>query len=85
MAEGSVPRPPRWFFTILTIGAFAASGLYLGIMRAEGPSTGHIVRSVGYGVFGLLAVGSAWQTVVICIYTRNLQDPVFLTEFFGLP
>jgi len=59
MTKRGVRSPPRWFFTILTIGAFVACGLYLGMMRTEGPSTGHIARSVGYGVFGLLMLWGA--------------------------
>jgi hypothetical protein len=41
-------------FAILTVGAFLASGIYLGLIRAEGSSTGYVVRAILYGVLGLL-------------------------------
>lgn len=46
--------PPRWFFSILVVGTFVACGIYLGMIRVEGVSTGHVVRAVGFGVLGLL-------------------------------
>lgn len=46
--------PPRWFFSILVVGTFVACGIYLGMIRAEGVSTGHVVRAAGFGVLGLL-------------------------------
>ena len=54
MAERRMKAPPRWFFSILTVGGFVACGIYLGMMRAEGVSTGHVIRAVGFGVLGLL-------------------------------
>jgi hypothetical protein len=59
MAESGARRPPRWFFAILTVGALLASGIYLGMMRLEGATTGHIVRATVYGVFGLLMLWGA--------------------------
>ncbi|MCK5117963.1 MAG: hypothetical protein KAQ78_00170 [Candidatus Latescibacteria bacterium] len=46
--------PPRWFFSILVAGGFVACGIYMGMMRVEGVSTGHGIRAVGFGVLGLL-------------------------------
>ncbi len=54
MPKSELRPPPRWLFAILTVGAFLASGIYLGMIRAEGSSTGHVVRAVIYGVLGLL-------------------------------
>jgi len=54
MAERRIKPPPRWFFSILAVGAFVACGVYLGIIRADGVSTGHVIRAVGFGVLGLL-------------------------------
>jgi hypothetical protein len=52
--------PPRWFFTLLAVGGFVACGIYLGMIRAEGASTRHVVRAVGFGALGLLAL---WGTL----------------------
>lgn len=54
MPKSELRPPPRWLFAILTVGAFLASGIYLGMIRAEGSSTGYVVRAVIYGVLGLL-------------------------------
>ena len=54
MAERRIKPPPRWFFSILVVGAFVACGIYLGMIRVEGVSTGHVIRTVGFGVLGLL-------------------------------
>jgi len=59
MTKRGVRPPLRWLFTILTVGALLASGIYLGMIRIEGASTGHIVRAVGYGAFGLLMLWGA--------------------------
>ena len=54
MAADGIKRPPRWLFTVLAVGALLASGIYLGMIRVEGISTGHVIRASAYGVFGLL-------------------------------
>ncbi len=54
MAERRIKPPPRWFFSILAVGGFVACGIYLGMIRAEGVSTGRVIRAVGFGVLGLL-------------------------------
>ena len=59
MDKRVVRQPPRWLFTILTVGALLASGIYIGMIHVEGASTGHIVRAAGYGVFGLLMLWGA--------------------------
>ena len=46
--------PPRWFFSTLAAGTFVACGIYLGMIRAAGVSTGYVARAVGFGVLGLL-------------------------------
>jgi len=54
VAERRTKLPPRWFFSILVVGAFVACGIYLGMIRVEGVSTWHVVRAIGFGVLGLL-------------------------------
>ncbi len=54
MTERRTKLPPRWCFSILVVGAFVACGIYLGMIRIEGASTGDVIRAVGYGVLGLL-------------------------------
>ena len=54
MVKHRVRPPPRWLFTILAVGGLVASGIHLGMIRCEGASTGHVLRSLGYGVFGIL-------------------------------
>jgi len=54
MTERNTKSPPRWFFSILVVGGFVACGIYLGMIRAEGASTGHIIRAAGFGILGLL-------------------------------
>jgi len=54
VAERRSNLPPRWFFSILVVGTFVACGIYLGMIRVEGVSAGHLGRAVGFGVLGLL-------------------------------
>ena len=54
MAERRVNLPPRWLFAIVAAGAFVACGIYLGMMRVEGLSTGDTIRAGAFGVLGLL-------------------------------
>jgi hypothetical protein len=51
--------PPRWIFILLTVGGLVASGIFVGIMRVEGATTGNVVRVIGYGVFGLVMLWGA--------------------------
>jgi hypothetical protein len=64
MAEDRSKSPPRWLFSILAVGALVACGIYLGMIRVEGVSTGHVIRAAGFGVLGLLmlwgALGKRW-------------------------
>jgi len=46
--------PPRWLFAALAVGGFWASGLYLGMIRAGGSSTGDVARVIAFGIFGIL-------------------------------
>jgi len=54
MVDEKRSGPPCWIFTVLTVGGLIACGLYIGIMRVEGTSTGNLLRAAGFGVFGLL-------------------------------
>ena len=51
--------PPRWMFLALTVGGLLAAGIFIGIMRVEGATTGNMVRAIGYGVFGLIMLWGA--------------------------
>ena len=46
--------PPRWVFTIIMVGALLSCGIYLGMMRVEGTSTGSIIRAAGFALLGAL-------------------------------
>ncbi|MFC1800147.1 hypothetical protein ACFL2Z_04465 [Candidatus Eisenbacteria bacterium] len=46
--------PPRWVFTVIMAGALIACGVYLGMMRTEGASTGNVVRVAGFALLGAL-------------------------------
>jgi hypothetical protein len=46
--------PPRWVFSIITVGAFLACGIYLGMMRIEGTTTGNVIRAAGFALLGSL-------------------------------
>ena len=54
MANRGARLPPRWFFAILAAGGFLASGIYLGMIRAEDATTGNMVRATLYGLLGIL-------------------------------
>ncbi len=54
MAETTRDGPPSWLFAILMVGGLVACGLYIGMMRVQGTSTGDLVRAIGFGVLGLL-------------------------------
>ena len=54
MVEKEGGRPPCWLFTILMVGGLVTGGLYLGMIRVEGVSTGLLIRAIGFSVFGLL-------------------------------
>ena len=56
MAERKSGPPPRWVFAILTAGAFLASGVYLGMIRVEGATTGDVIRAAAFGALGLLTL-----------------------------
>ena len=45
--------PPRWLFFILGVGALLASGIFIGIARTSGLTTGGIVRIVLFGLLGI--------------------------------
>jgi hypothetical protein len=54
MKEKSKVQLPRWLFAIISVGAFIACGIYLGMMRIEGLTTPDLIRSMGYFVVGLV-------------------------------
>jgi len=39
--------PPRWIFLILAVGGLLAAGIFIGIMRVEGATTGNMIRAIG--------------------------------------
>jgi hypothetical protein len=54
MTDKPRSQPPCWLLTVIMIGGFIACGIYLGMMRVEGISTGDLIRAVGFGVLGFL-------------------------------
>lgn len=58
-------RVPWWLFAIIAIGALLASGIYLGIMSAEGFTGICILQAAGFGLLGLImfwgAIHSRWE------------------------
>lgn len=54
MADERTGGPPQWLLTIVMACGFVACGLYLGMMRVQGASTGDLIRSVGYGMLALV-------------------------------
>ena len=54
MTERSPRTPPRLLFAILAVGGFIACGIYLGMIRAGGLTTGYIIRAAIFGLFGIL-------------------------------
>ena len=59
MKEERKRRFPSLLFGILAAGGLLASGIYLGMMRFGGATTGHVVRATVFGVFGLLMLWGA--------------------------
>jgi len=45
---------PRWGFAILAAGGLWASGVYVGMIRASGASTGDVAGAIGFGLLGLV-------------------------------
>ena len=52
-------RMPRWLFAILATGTLVSSGLYIGMIRLQGPTAAHLARAVGFGVVGVLMLCGA--------------------------
>jgi len=59
VASGGMRSPPRWLFTVLAVGGLLAAGLYLGLIHAEGSSTGYFLRAIGFGALGALMMWGA--------------------------
>jgi hypothetical protein len=57
-------RVPWWVFAVIAVGALVASGIYLGIMSVEGPSTGDLVRAVVFAVLGLVMLWGATHSSI---------------------
>jgi hypothetical protein len=45
---------PIWFFAILAICGLLTSGIYIGIISAQGLTTTHLIKSAAFGAFGLV-------------------------------
>jgi hypothetical protein len=56
MDSSQAGGPPRWVFTIIMVGALLSCGIYLGMMRVQGASTGSIIRSAGFALLGALTL-----------------------------
>jgi hypothetical protein len=54
MTNGKVSGPPRWVFTVVMVGGLVACGVYIGMMRVQGASAGHLARAAGFGLLGFL-------------------------------
>ena len=54
MKDEKKQLPPWWMFAAISIGAFLASGIYVGIMSVEGFTGVHLAQAIGFGVLGLL-------------------------------
>ena len=54
MKRNVTHQPPVWLFTFLEIGAFIACGIYIGLTKAEGFSTGNTIRIIVFGLFGFV-------------------------------
>ena len=53
-SSSSKGRFPRLGFAILAAGGLWASGLYAGMIRTDGTSTGDLVAAIGFGLLGLI-------------------------------
>ena len=56
MTENKMTKQPfpRWLYAILTNGGLTASGIYIGIISAEGFSNLRLAQVVVFGILGLL-------------------------------
>ena len=54
MEKRGYQTPPRWFFSIISTGAFIACGIYVGMIHAGDMSTPHVIRAVACGMLGLV-------------------------------
>jgi hypothetical protein len=59
VADDDRRRFPRWLFAVLAAGGLLAAGIYIGMMRVEGPTTGGAVLAALYGVFGVVMLWGA--------------------------
>jgi hypothetical protein len=54
MENRRIRIPPRWMFSLLSIGAAWASGIYLGKLSVEGRLTGLLIPMVSFGVMAVI-------------------------------
>lgn len=54
MMDQKETRFPRWIFAVIAIGSLLASGIFLGILSVEGPSTAVVMQAAGFGLLGLI-------------------------------
>jgi len=50
---------PKWLFAILAICGLLTSGIYIGIISAQGLTAMHLIQSAGFGILGLLMLWGA--------------------------
>jgi hypothetical protein len=53
---------PRWIFAVIAIGGLVATGIFLGMMSAEGVSGSRVIQAAGFGLLGLLMFWGAYQS-----------------------
>ncbi len=59
MEHNRTRTPPRWMFTLLSIGGAWASGIYLGKMSIDGASTWLLIPMISFGVMGMIMAWGA--------------------------
>jgi hypothetical protein len=57
-------RVPWWLFAVIAVGGLLASGIYLGIMSVEGPTSARIIEAAGFGLLGLIMLWGATHSHV---------------------
>ena len=80
MTENKMTKQPfpRWLFAILAIGGLLASGVYTGIISAEGFSNLRLAQAVGFAVLGLLIFWGAIHQRKNCCLVENYAKGALL-------
>ena len=60
MENGKKRMPPWWVFAFITVGGLISSGIYVGIMSAEGLDPSNLAKAIGFGLLGLMMF---WRTL----------------------